>query len=244
MLLIRQILFNIAFYGYMAVACFFLALPLILPRKYFMIFLQAYFDSNYYVEKYVMGLDYEVRGAENIPKEGSFLVAAKHYSTYETFKIHLLFNDPAIILKRELAMIPIWGWLALKAGMIAINRASGDSAMTSIVQGAERLKKEGRPIVIFPQGTRVSLDDTPDKKPYKYGILRMQEATGLPIVPMATDSGVYWPRRSFFIKPGKVVFEFFPPIMPGQDLKTAHQQMATVIEENSNRLVREALAKQ
>ena len=208
-----------------------------------MIFLQAYFDSNYYIEKYVMGLDYEVRGAEHLPKDGSFLVAAKHYSTYETFKIHLLFRDPAIILKKELAMIPIWGWLALTAGMIAIDRSTGDSAMKSIVEGANRLKREGRPIVIFPQGTRVSLDDKPERKPYKFGILRMQDATGLPIIPMATNSGVFWPRRSFFIKPGKVIFEFFPAIEKGGDMKESHQKMAKIIEENSNRLVNEALEK-
>lgn len=240
-LFIRQLLFNISFYGYMAISCTLLAPFLLLPRKQFMIFLQAYFDSNYYVEKYVLGLDYEVRGEEHLPKEGPFLVAGKHYSTYETFKIHLLFNDPAIILKRELALIPIWGWLALKAGMIAINRSTGDSAMKSIIEGAHRLKAEGRPVIIFPQGTRVDLEDTPENKPYKYGILRMQEATGLPIIPMATNSGVYWSRRSFFVKPGKVIFEFFPAILPGQELKVAHKEMVTILEENSKRLVREAL---
>jgi len=239
MLFIRQVLFNFLFYGYMALCCFLLAPLLLLPRKYFMLFLQAYFDSNYYIEKYILGLDYEVRGAEYLPKQGSFLVAAKHYSTYETFKIHLLFRDPAIILKKELALIPIWGWLAIKAGMIAIDRSTGDSAMKSIIAGAQRLKSEGRPIVIFPQGTRVSVEDTPERKPYKFGILRMQEATGLPIIPMATNSGLFWPRRSFFARPGKVIFEFFPAIEAGQDLKTAQQKMASVIEENSNRLVRE-----
>ncbi len=243
MLLIRQTLFHICFYGYMFIWCLLLVPPLLLPRKYYMIFLQAYFDSNYYVEKWVLGLDYEVRGAEHIPQGTSFLVAAKHYSTYETFKIHLLFKDPAIILKRELALIPIWGWLALKAGMIAVNRSKGEGAMKSIVEGANRLKAEDRPVVIFPQGTRVDISDTPATKPYKFGIVRMQEATQLPILPMATNSGLFWPRRSFFVKPGKVIFEFFPPIMPGQDLKTTHQQMADIIETNSNRLVQETLSK-
>lgn len=242
MLFIRQTLFHICFYGYMFIWCLILAPTLLLPRKYYMIFLQTYFNTNYYVEKWVLGLDYEVRGAEHIP-EGSFLVAGKHYSTYETFKIHLLFKDPAIILKRELALIPIWGWLALKAGMIAINRSTGESAMKSILDGAKRLQKEGRPVIVFPQGTRVSINDTPEKKPYKFGVNRMQEATGLPIVPMATNSGVYWPRHSYFVKPGKVIFEFFPPIPAGQDLKATHKQMAEIIETNSNRLVQEALQK-
>lgn len=243
MLLLRQAFFHFCFYGYMFIWCLLLAPMLLLPRKQFMLGLQFYFDSNYYVEKFSLGLDYEVRGLEYLPKEGSFLVAGKHYSTYETFKIHRLFKDPAIILKRELALIPIWGWLALKAGMIAINRSTGDSAMKSILEGAKRLQREGRPVMIFPQGTRVNLIDTPEKKPYKFGIIRMQEATGLPIIPMATNSGVYWPKHSFFVKPGKVIFEFFPPIMPGQDLKTTHKQMVDIIETNSNRLVQEALSK-
>ncbi len=243
MLLIRQILFDFAFYGYMILSCILLMPFLLLPRRIFMIFLQAYFDSSYYTEKWVLGLDYEVRGAEHLPKEGSFLVAAKHYSTYETFKIHLLFKDPAIILKRELALIPIWGWLALKAGMIAINRGNGETAINSILKGAENMKREGRPIVIFPQGTRVGLTDTPEKKPYKYGILRMQEATGLPIVPMATNSGFFYPKHSFFPRPGTVVFEFFPPIPAGPDLKAIHKQMVEVVETNSNRLVKEAQEK-
>ena len=242
MLLIRQTLFHICFYGYMFIWCLLLAPMLLLPRKQFMKGLQFYFDSNYYVEKFVLGLDYEVRGAEYLP-EGACLVAGKHYSTYETFKIHLLFKDPAIILKRELALIPIWGWLALKAGMIAINRSTGDSAMKSILEGAKRLKAENRPVVIFPQGTRVDISDTPANKPYKFGIVRMQEATGLPIIPMATNSGLYWPRRSFFVKPGKVIFEFFPAILPGADLKETHKQMVDIIETNSNRLVQEALSK-
>lgn len=243
MLLIRQVLFITIFYTYMALYCVALVPTLLLPRHIYMIFLRGYFLSNSYLEKYILGLDYEVRGWEHVPQDGRFLIAAKHYSTYETLKLHVLFKDPAIILKRELALIPIWGWLALKAGMIAINRSSGETAMTSIIKGAESMKQQGRPIAIFPQGTRVGLKDTIRNRPYKYGIIRMQDATGLPILPLANNTGVFWPRRAFLAKPGKVILEFFPPIPPGNS-KENFEKMVAVIEENSNRLVQEALSKQ
>ncbi len=111
-------------------------------------------NGVYYIEKYVLGLDYEVRGLEYMPKEGSYLIAAKHQSAYETMKLHRLFGDPSIILKKELLSIPIWGKFLGKLDIIAIDRSNGESAISSIIDGAHRMKEQGRPIVIFPQGTR------------------------------------------------------------------------------------------
>jgi 1-acyl-sn-glycerol-3-phosphate acyltransferase len=240
MTFIRQILFNIAFYGFTTLICIAYVPLLPLPRRVFVKALQFYFEMVHQIEKYVLGLDFEVRGREYIPEGGAFLVGAKHYSAYETMKLHLLFKDPAIILKKELVRIPLWGWHALKADMIAIDRSSGESAITSIVNGAKHIKEQGRPLVIFPQGTRVSLDETTARRPYKGGIARMYEATDLPIVPLALNSGIYWPKNAFFKKPGTVIFEFLPPIPPGLPPAEAVSRLQEQVEEASARLVQEA----
>ncbi|HPQ50132.1 MAG TPA: 1-acyl-sn-glycerol-3-phosphate acyltransferase, partial [Alphaproteobacteria bacterium] len=127
-----------------AVCCIILTPLTLLPRKQFVIFLTLYFKLVHILEKYVLGLDFIVRGAENIPKDGAFLVASKHYSAYETMKMHVLFYDPAIIMKRELKFIPLWGLLASKAEMIFIDRGSRDVALNSIIAGAKRIKEQGR----------------------------------------------------------------------------------------------------
>jgi 1-acyl-sn-glycerol-3-phosphate acyltransferase len=234
---IRQILFNIAFYGATTIFCIVLTPAMLLPRPIFIIGLNSYFKSVHLIEKYVLGLDFEVRGKENIPASGSFIVAAKHYSAYETMKLHLLFFDPAIIMKKELTRIPLWGWLAMKAKMIFIDRGSREIALGSIVAGAKRVEAEGRPLVIFPQGTRVAIDDTPERKPYKGGIVRMYEATSQPILPLAMNSGLFWKKNAFFKKPGKVIFEILPPIPSGLTGADALAQLQNVLETKSNELV-------
>lgn len=234
---IRQILFNIVFYGATTIFCIILTPTMLLPRPIFIIGLNGYFKSVHLIEKYILGLDFELRGRENIPKSGAFIVAAKHYSAYETMKLHLLFHDPAIIMKKELSRIPLWGWLAMKARMIFIDRGSREIALNSIIAGAKRVEKEGRPLVIFPQGTRVAIDDTPDRKPYKGGIVRMYEATNQPILPLAMNSGLYWKKNAFFKYPGKVIFEILPPIPPGLSGAEALAKLQTELETRSSELV-------
>lgn len=242
MTLFRQLAFNLCFYLFTAFCCIVYVPFALMPRKIYIVILRRYFLNVHLIEKYVLGLDYEVRGLENLPKSGSYLVAAKHYSEYETMKLYPLFFDPAIILKKELTYIPFWGWLLMRADMIAIKRSSPDAAIKALVEGAKRIKENGRPIVIFPQGTRVSIKDTPKDKPYKRGIIKMYEATDLSIVPVATNSGVYWPKNAFLKKPGKVIFEILPPIPPGKDGSQVLKEMESALETASQKLVQEALS--
>lgn len=241
MLFIRQILFNILFYSFTAVLCVVLLPFTLLPRRRYIFFLTLYFKFVHVLEKYVLGLDFVVRGAENIPASGAFIVAAKHYSAYETMKPHVLFHDPAIIMKNELKYIPIWGWLAVKARMIFINRRAGSTALKSIIEGAKRIKREGRPLVIFPQGTRVGVEDTPLTKPYKGGVIRVYEAAELPILPLAMNSTLFWKKKAFFKYPGKVIFEFLPVIPAGLKGSEAMERLKDALETNSNRLIAEEL---
>ena len=241
MLFIRSTLFNILFYGTTAIACV-LCLPgLLLPKKQAMWIVKFFVYSVYFFEKYILGLDYEVRGIENLPRQDSYIVAAKHQSPYETLKLNILFNDPAIVLKRELLMIPLWGWFLAKVDPIAINRSKARQSLNQITEGALRVKSQGRPIVIFPQGTRVLPEQTAREKPYKIGVARAAVATSLPIIPMALNSGIFWPRKSWIKKPGKVIFEFLPPVPSGLGIYEIMKDLEIRLEEHSNRLAAEAL---
>ncbi len=237
----RSALFNVCFFILTAVSCVILLPTLIMPRQNFMTVVHWFCVINGWLEKYILGLTYEVRGLENLPKEGSYIIAAKHQSAYETFKLHLLFNDPAIILKQELLKIPLWGKYLEKSDVIAINRSTPKKAIKSIQDGAKRVQKQGRPIIIFPQGTRVRPEIDASQRPYKIGVFRVQEATGLPIIPMALNTGVFYPKNSFLKKPGRVIFEFLPAI-PSAHAESASetlQQLQMHTEEKANTLMEE-----
>jgi 1-acyl-sn-glycerol-3-phosphate acyltransferase len=238
-MIIRATLFNLYYYGITAILCFAYLPLLLLPRPAFVSMVKFWLSLVYIGEKYIMGLDYEIRGREYIPQDGAFLVAAKHQSAYETQKLHLILKDPAIILKKELLSIPIWGWYARKAEMIAIDRSTPKTALSSIIEGAKKIQKQNRPIVIFPQGTRVHPDQTTLEKPYKSGLAKMYEATNMPVLPLALNSGLFWPKNSFFKKPGTVILEFLPPMPTGQDPKEMMHSLETNLENASNALKEE-----
>lgn len=242
--LIRSTIFNLCFYILTGLSCILLLPTLILPRQAFMAVVHGFVYTTAFLEKYILGLSYEVRGREHIPASGAYIVAAKHQSAYETFKLHILFSDPAIVLKRELLKIPLWGNYLAKSDVIAIDRSSPKLAIKSIQDGAQRMAAMGREIIIFPQGTRVSPQITAAQKPYKIGIIRMQEATNLPIIPMALNTGMFYPRQGWCKKPGRVVFEFLPAIEPADDAAANLKALETVLEAKSNALMDEALAAQ
>lgn len=237
---LRSSLFNICFYVITALACIAFLPTLLMPRGAFLWVVHVWTWTVHKLEKLIMGLDFEVRGVENIPKTGSFIVAAKHQSAYETLKLHTLFKDPAIILKQELLKIPLWGLYLKKISPIAIDRSDRESAVASINAGALRVKEENRPIIIFPQGTRVRIDHTPKDKPYRIGVARIQETTELPIVPVALNTGYFWPRMGWCKKPGCVVFEFLPAIEHGLSREDLMAKIESSIEERSNDLLNEA----
>jgi 1-acyl-sn-glycerol-3-phosphate acyltransferase len=237
---LRSTIFNVCFYVLIAIECV-ICLPfLFLPRKYFMSIVHGFITSVYILERLILDLKYEVRGLENLPKNGAFIIAAKHQSAYETMKLHRLFKDPAIVLKKELLSIPLWGRYLKKSDVIAIDRSTPDSAMTSLKEGAQRMQAQGRPIVIFPQGTRVSPDQTAKDKPYKPGIARVQEATGLPIIPMALNAGLFWPRSGWLKSSGTVIFEFLEPIEAGMDRQSLMKKIETTLEAETLSLMNEA----
>lgn len=180
------------------------------------------------------GLKMEVRG--QIPKGGA-VIASKHQSTFETFAFRLILDDPAVILKRELLRIPLFGWFLWKTGVIAIDRSAGTKALKDMVRGAEQAVADNRQVLIFPEGTRSKVGEAGQ---YHTGIAMLYGALGLPVVPVAVNSGLFWGRGSMTKKPGIVVIEFLEPIAPGLNRKVFMADLESRIETASNRLADEA----
>ena len=148
----------------------------------------------------------------------------------------LLFADPAFILKRELMWIPFFGWYAWKAGMIPVNRGKRSQALADMTACARAELARNRQIVIFPEGTRRAPGAEPS---YKYGIVHLYAETGVPCLPLALNSGLFWPRRSFRRYPGTIVVEVLDPIPPGLDKQVSPSGCSTMIETATARLIAE-----
>ena len=235
-LILRSTLFNIAFYLNL-ILWMIIGLPtLLLPRRFFMWITRQWSLSSLWLLKVIANTHFELRGAENIP-EGGFIVVGKHQSTWETFVLFSQFRDPCFILKRELAWIPVFGWYVLKTEMVPINRGAGSSVMAKMNAKASAAIKQNRQILIFAEGTR-RMPGAPAA--YKQGFSHLYAAINAPVLPLALNSGVFWPRRQFLRKPGTIVIELLPLIpagLPRTELQALVQQQ---IEDASNRLLEEA----
>ncbi|CAK0753444.1 1-acyl-sn-glycerol-3-phosphate acyltransferase [Azospirillaceae bacterium] len=234
---LRSLIFNIAFFSWTAFLCVALSWALALPRSKMMRVVCWYMKSVSFLEQAIVGIRYDVRGREYLPQTGCFLVAAKHQSAWETMKLLLLLDDPAVVLKRELMKLPVWGWFAAKAEMIPVDRGAPVRALKSLIAGARKVKESGRPIVIFPQGTRTAIGE---RRPYRVGIGVLYEHLKVPIIPMAVNSGLYWPRNGFLKRPGTILVEFLPPIDPGLERFAAMLELETRLEAATDALVAEA----
>jgi len=161
----------------------------------------------------IVGLRFRVEGLEHLP-DGPCIIASKHQSSFETLLFHTIRPDIAIGLKEELIRIPLFGWYLKIAENIAIDRGGAAKAMRSLIRGAERAVADGLSILIFPEGNRRPVGAPPDYKP---GVAALYKALDVPVVPVALDSGRFWPRRSFVKQPGTITVRFLAPIPPGLD---------------------------
>jgi 1-acyl-sn-glycerol-3-phosphate acyltransferase len=181
----------------------------------------------------ICGLHCEFRGVEKIP-QGAVLVASKHQSLWETFALIKILKDPAYILKRELLWIPFFGWCAWKAGMIPVDRGARSQALNAMTERARQEIAKGRQIIIFPEGTRKAPGAEPK---YKFGVAFLYIELGIPCVPVALNSGLFWPRRSFMRYPGTVRVEFLDPIAPGLDRQVFFDKLQAEVESATAKLV-------
>lgn len=234
-LIARSVLFNVLFYLNMLVLMI-LALPtLVLPRRAILEVVHVWARINRWLLRVVCGITVELRGLERIPP-GALLVAAKHQSAWETFALVPLFADPAFILKRELMWLPFFGWYAAKAEMIPVDRGARSQALAAISASARVELARNRQIVIFPEGTRRPPGAVPS---YKYGVVHLYAESGVACLPVALNSGLFWPRRTIRRYPGTIVAEFLEPIAPGLDKDTFFARLQETIESATARLVAE-----
>ncbi len=234
--MLRSGLFNAAFWLWTIVMAIALIPFLAFPRQVLLKGVRFWMEGIQSLLKSLVGLEHEVRGLERIPDTPA-IFAVKHQSAWETLTLHLFLPDPAIALKRELTHIPLFGQYTRHAGMIRIDRAQGVRALRSLIKEAEAALARGQSIVIFPEGTRVAPGA---HRPYHPGVAALYLHLGCPVVPVALNSGLFWGRRSFVKRPGRITVEILPPIEPGLTRTGFMAELEQRLEGATLRLVEEA----
>lgn len=224
MVYLRSLIFNILFYG-ATVLLAFIALPtLILPSVVIRTLAMGW---GWYaaLALRIAGGHHHVSGDVHLGRQ--VIYAAKHQSAWETVVLALILRTPVIVLKRELLRLPILGWCFQKSGCIAVDRSAGMKALRKLRADAVAAAATGRSVLIFPQGTRVGPGVA---HRYEVGVFALYEATGLPVVPIALNSGHVWGRNSWMKRPGRIAVEFLQPIIPGLSRRDFMDRLETAIE--------------
>lgn len=217
-------------------AAYCLLLPaLLLPRKWLLAILRTYLYSVLWLLRILFGLRWKIAG-DLCDARGPGLVAAKHQSAFETLILQYQLGDPAIVLKRELLAIPVFGWALRRLGHIGVDRAGDLEGARQLLAAARKAHQEGRPVLIFPEGSRREIGAPPD---YKSGVELLYAVLKAPCVPVAVNSGRVWPTRSLTPGPGQIVIEFLPPIEAGLPRAAFGERLEREIEEATTRLLRD-----
>jgi 1-acyl-sn-glycerol-3-phosphate acyltransferase len=239
MTLLRALLFNLAFYlwtGFMGVV----GLPVLAaPRRVVMRFGRLWSAVTLKLLSATVGLTHELRGVEHLPAGGG-IIAMKHQSAWDTLVLPVLFDDVAVVIKKELTLLPFYGWYVSRAGSIPVDRKGGASSLKRMVALAAAAAGEGRLVAIFPEGTRSAVDE---RRPYHPGVAALYGQLDLPLIPVAVNSGLYWGRRSFMKRPGRIIVEILPPFPPGMPRRKIMAEIENRIEEATARLVAEGRAR-
>ncbi len=211
--IIRSTLFNLAFYTWGVVASVVFSPTLLISRRATYFSNQIWIKGVFFLMRTIMDLKVEIQGVKN-QLSPPVIYASKHQSALETMLFHYVLNDPAVVLKRELMWIPFFGWYFKKLGMIPIAREKnkGTSSLRKMLKVCKIAVDNDQPIVIFPEGTRSS-PDQPGQ--YQSGVASIYKHLDIPVVPVALNSGCYWPRRCFLKRPGVVTIQFLDSIPPG-----------------------------
>ncbi len=233
---LRSLLFNVGWYVGSAIIAA-VGLPiLLLPRAANIAWANVWIDFCLWWVRVTCRITHRVKGLENRPV-GPVILACKHQSSWEALAFHRLFPNAATVLKRELLYIPVVGWAMARAGNIAVERGEGPKALRSLLRQARAAVAEGRSILIYPEGTRTPIGSS---LPYHAGTAALYRQLGVPVVPVALNSGVFWGRRKFIKWPGVIEVEILDPIPPGLDRQTFMTTLRERIEGATQRLVADA----
>ena len=237
MLVLRSALFNAAFYLNAALQMIvWTPLYFLGPRETAWRIVHFWSRSNLWLMRVIAGTRHEITGTENMP-DGACIIAPKHQSSWDTFAFLPYQKDPVYILKRELMWVPLFGWYVARMNMIPIDRGSRDKAIHKVNEGAQRAMRDGRQLLIYPEGTRREAGAEPA---YKLGIAHIYEKLGVPVVPIAHNAGMFWPRNSWLRHSGTIRAEFLEPIPPGLSREAFMAALVGRTEAACDRLLLEA----
>lgn len=245
MVFIRSLVFFIVFILSTLVLSLFMTVATIIRNKKLLCKITSDWTKiTVFFLKYICKIDYRVEGLENLPSDDkNYLVVSKHQSTWETYFLYYFFkNRASFVLKKELLSVPVIGYGLSKTGHIAIDRKAGSSAMKKLIKDAEKIiNEEHRKIVIFPQGTRVPIGKTAEEYPYKSGFLGIVKDLQLDMVPVALNTGCFWPKKSFLKKPGTIIVKILPVIkysdIADKKKDDIINNIKNIIETESNKLI-------
>jgi len=227
MIFLRSLFFNIFLYSGIAVACI-ISFPFLFVKDKFMI-CSGKVLSDYIIVllKIFLNTETEFKGLENLKKREKYFIASAHQSMFETFALQTVVPGPIFILKKELLKIPFFGWCLKKIGAIDIIRETATKENLSFFDKIlNKTSKSKRPLLIFPQGTRVPYKDRP---PFKKGVARIYDTLKLPCIPVALNTGKVWPKNSFNKYPGKITISFLDPIDPGLEKEIFQKKLQNII---------------
>lgn len=229
---LRTFLFVVWFYLSMAVIAVGLSPALLMGHRQAMGVVHIWAKTALWGYRWIAGVRVQTLGAERVPT-GPALVASKHQGLLDFVALIAILPDPCFVLKKELTRMPFLGWYGIKTRMIAVDRDGHAKALKDMVRSARDRLAEGRQIIIFPEGTRAEVGAVPDYKP---GIAALYRELEVPCVPVATDSGVWWPAKGD-IPQGVATFEFLEPIPAGLKRAPFMADLELKIETASNALL-------
>lgn len=238
MIVLRSIVFNLAFYINLIVRM------IVFTPYYFLVERKAAWSvpknwvlSNHRLQEKIVGTTFEIEGLENIPR-GGYIFAPKHQSFWDAYGLLPWLDDPVYILKRELGWIPLFGQYVFKMKMIPVNRGAKGKIMVEVLERTRREMQNGRQLIIYPEGTRRPPGAPPS---YKFGIARLYRDLKVPVVPVVMHPGLFWPRRKFLRFPGHFKVRILKPIAPGMAPDAFMEKLVEVMETASDELLIETV---